>query len=327
MKILVVGAVALGLGLAVGQGYERYGRQGEQQVGQAPETEERTVTQNPHPLLDPMRAIRPQSDFVVYFRPLRLELEAMAKAWEAKGVTVAIQMEYLNTGSHVSINQNYRMVPASLTKVPVAMMVMNRVEEGKLKLDQVVKIEEADRDSKWGELYQAPVGTELPLAEVIRLSLVESDNTAHRMLYRLVGVEDASELSAELNLEDLFDEQGRITAREYARLLRSLYTSSYLEPANSQQLLGYLTQDQVVKFLIRGLGEGTAYAHKFGESASIYSYLDAGIVYAPNRPYILVVMVQDTQGTVKLSREQAGEEIFEKVARLTYNYVTQGKLE
>jgi beta-lactamase class A len=181
-------------------------------------------------------------------------------------------------------------------------------------------LNEADRDSKWGEFYKAPAGTKLKLAEVLRKSLVESDNTAHKMLYRLVGVEDAQALSQELNLEDLFDESGKITAREYARLLRSLYTSSYLKAQNSM-ILEQMTNDQVVKFLIRGLGEGIDYAHKFGESAAIRSYLDAGIVYVPNRPFIIVVMVQDIEGRVGLTREMAGDQIFEVVAHKTYDYV------
>lgn len=280
-----------------------------------------------YPLLDPMRALQPQDDFMVVFKPLRLELEALVQKWKEQGVVVAIQMEYLNSGSYVSINQNYRMIPASLTKVPVAMMIVRRIEEGSLSFDQILELQAEDRDSKWGEMYKLPVGTKVSLEETLERSLVESDNTAHRMLYRLVGLEDVQELSEELNLEDLFDSEGKISAREYARLLRSLYTSSYLTAEHSQILLELLTKDQVVEFLIRGLGEGVLYAHKFGESASIYSYLDAGIVYVPNRPYVLVVMVQDEAGRVALSREQAGKEIFEPVARLTYRYVSSGSLE
>lgn len=280
-----------------------------------------------YPFLDPMRAIQPREDFVVVFRPLRLKLEALAQKWSERGVIVAIQMEYLNSGSYVSINQNYRMLPASLTKVPVAMMIMRRIEEGTLSFDQIIEIKAEDRDSKWGEMYKLPVGTEFSLKKTIEKSLIESDNTAHKMLYRLVGVEDAQGLSEELNLEDLFDAKGMISAREYARLLRSLYTSSYLSPEHSQYVLELLTQDQVVKLSIRGLGEGVKFAHKFGESAALYSYLDAGIVYVPNRPYVLVVMVHDEKGEVRLSREQAGDEIFEEVARLTYKYVSQGTVE
>lgn len=288
-----------------------------------PKEQEKEVTEEARsfPLLDPMRAILPQKDFVVVFRPLRLELEKLAQDWAARGVVVSVQIEYLNTGTHLSINQNYRMLPASLTKVPVAMMVMHQVENGTLNLEQEIELKEEDRDNKWGELYKAPSGTKLKLEEVLRKSLVESDNTAHQMLYRLVGVEDAQALSQELNLEDLFDESGKITAREYARLLRSLYTSSYLKAQNSQLILDHMTRDQVVKFLIRGLGEDVLYAHKFGESAPIRSYIDAGIVYVPNRPFIIVVMVQDIEGRVSLTREMAGEEIFELIAKKTYDYV------
>ena len=91
-------------------------------------------------------------------------------------------------------------------------------------------------------------------------------------------------------------------------------------------MLELMSQDQVVKFLIRGLGDGVKYAHKFGESAAIYSYLDAGVVYVPNRPYVLVVMVHDEAGKERISREIAGREIFERVARWTHDYVVNGSL-
>lgn len=327
-KLILIAVIAsvFGLGLAIGVSFELLTG-----VKKPPEAsdmlkQEKLAAYN-YPLLDPMRALQPQEDFIVVFRPLRLKLEEMVSKWAAKGVVVAIQMEYLNTGSYMSINQNYRMLPASLTKVPVAMMVLRRIEEGTLSFDQILEIKSQDRDDKWGEMYKLPVGTQFSLRQVLEKSLIESDNTAHKMLYRLVGVSEAQDMSMELNLEDLFDKEGKISAREYAKLLRSLYTSSYLSAEHSQMMLDLMTKDQVVKFLIRGLGKDTKYAHKFGESSAIYSYLDAGIVYVPNRPYVLVVMVHDEKGEVRLSREKAGDEIFEEVARLTHSYVAQGSVE
>jgi len=273
-------------------------------------------------LLDPLRVGRPQEDFAVEFAPLRNKLQTLIDEWGKRGVVVAVQLEYLNTGSYLSINQNYRMLPASLTKVPVVMMVMRKIEQGQLSMEQELEITAPDRDSKWGTLYKQPVGTKLKLSEVIERSLVDSDNTAHKMLYRLVGIDEARDLSEVLNLEDLFDQEGKITAREYARLLRSLYSSSYLRPEDSQLILGYLTRDQQVKFLIRGFG-GVPYAHKFGESTVVRSYLDAGIVYVPNRPFVIVVMAHDEKGEVELNRETAGKEIFEPIAKDVYEYIAR----
>ncbi len=305
-KLILIAVIAsvFGLGLAIGVSFELLTG-----VKKPPEAsdmlkQEKLAAYN-YPLLDPMRALQPQEDFIVVFRPLRLKLEEMVSKWAAKGVVVAIQMEYLNTGSYM----------------------LRRIEEGTLSFDQILEIKSQDRDDKWGEMYKLPVGTQFSLRQVLEKSLIESDNTAHKMLYRLVGVSEAQDMSMELNLEDLFDKEGKISAREYAKLLRSLYTSSYLSAEHSQMMLDLMTKDQVVKFLIRGLGKDTKYAHKFGESSAIYSYLDAGIVYVPNRPYVLVVMVHDEKGEVRLSREKAGDEIFEEVARLTHSYVAQGSVE
>lgn len=325
--LAILGGSIFGLGLAIGVSVDLMLAKGREPQVMKVQKEESEAKPSAYPLLDPLRAIQPQADFIVALKPLRLRLEELVAKWGEKGVTVAVQLEYLNTGSYLSINQNYRMLPASLTKVPVAMMVLRRIEEGSLNFEQTLEIAEEDLDSKWGEMYKLPVGTKLSLREVVEKSLIESDNTAHKMLYRLVGVSQAQDMSMELNLEDLFDKEGKITAREYAKLLRSLYTSSYLTAEHSQMMLELMSQDQKVKFLIRGLGEGVRYAHKFGESAAIYSYLDAGIVYVPNRPYVLVVMVHDEEGRTKLTRELAGKEIFEQVARLTYNYITTGELE
>lgn len=325
-KLAAIIGTVFGAGMAIGMSISLTTKKGENYV----RTESQPISLNKvkaeYPLLSPLRVLQSQDDFIVSLRPLRLMIEDLVNKWAEKGVVVAVQMEYLNTGSYLSVNQNYRMLPASLTKVPVAMMIIRRIEQGSLSFDQILEITEEDRDSKWGEMYKLPVGTKMSLRQVIEKSLIESDNTAHKMLYRLVGVEEAQEMSVELNLEDLFDKEGKISAREYAKLLRSLYTSSYLTAEHSQMMLELMSQDQVVKFLIRGLGDGVKYAHKFGESAAIYSYLDAGVVYVPNRPYVLVVMVHDEAGKERISREIAGREIFERVARWTHDYVVNGSL-
>lgn len=97
---------------------------------------------------------------------------------------------------------------ASTVKVPVAIVVLQMVEEGRLSLDDTLTLQASDFVDGAGELLWRDPGTEYTIRELLVRSLTQSDSTATDMLIRLVG-------EAELNrrLQGGMDAQGfeRIT--------------------------------------------------------------------------------------------------------------------
>jgi beta-lactamase class A len=78
----------------------------------------------------------------------------------------------------------------SVYKLPISMAVLQRVDRGELKLDQLVKVEPGDfvRKGMYSPVRDKyPDGTELTIAELLRYTICESDGSASDVLMKLIG--------------------------------------------------------------------------------------------------------------------------------------------
>src|SRR5215831_15200133 len=78
----------------------------------------------------------------------------------------------------------------SVYKLPISMAVLQRVDRGELKLDQLVKVEPGDfvRKGMYSPVRDKyPDGTELTIAELLRYTICESDGTTSDVLMKLIG--------------------------------------------------------------------------------------------------------------------------------------------
>ncbi len=273
---------------------------------------------NPYPLIDPSRSLIDQEHFFSTIEPLRSELKEIVTRHEKEGGRVGVYFEFLNTGANVSINQDSRFWPASLSKMPTALVVMKKIEMEEWKLDNELILYYEDRNDAFGDLYKKQVGTRLTIEELLKELIINSDDTAHRMLVRNLEGEDFEQMLAALGMESLYDADYNITAKEYSRVFRTLYTSSFLKREYSTMLLNWLSETPFNEFLGSGVPENITFSHKIGEYDPESTYLDSGIVYVPNRPYLLTIMVntKDSGG-----REKA-KEIMAEISKASYDYVS-----
>ncbi len=260
--------------------------------------------------IDPFRGYENQEDLIINVQPLR---EAITK-YEAKG-NVSIYFEYLKTGANIAVQKDAQFWPASLLKLPVAMAVAKMVENGAWDWDDTLALQEEDRDGEFGTLYKLPAGTKLTVEELVRRMLIDSDNTAYRLLFRKVGAEQISNIYTHVGLTKFFSDEGEISAKRYSVLLRALYTSSYLKPANSEKLLSFLAETPFREYLGSGMPASVRFSHKLGLNDSQGVVLDSGIVYVPNRPYLLTVMVR--------TRDlEYAKKVMKEVSQLSYDYIS-----
>lgn len=266
-----------------------------------------------YPLIDLARNYIPQEHFIVNIQPLREKLLQIANTEPEN--TVSVYFEFLNTGANIQINNDTRFYPASLVKLPSAMVAMKKVERGEWHMDSRLVLFEEDKDSRYGDLYKQPVGTSLSINQLLQALLERSDNTAHRMLMRNLSEQELDDLRDDIGLEDLFDEKQEVSAKEYSRLFRALYISSFLKRSGSQQLLDWLTHTPFNNTLPSGMPQNTLFAHKIGEDDVEKNYLDSGIVYVPNRPYLITVMV-------KQHDQNKADAIMKQISEAAYQYVT-----
>lgn len=268
---------------------------------------------NPYPLVDPSRNIIPQEHYIVNLQPLRQTIHERIQQHGAENA-VTLYFETLHSGANIIINPDLHVPPASLLKVPAAVAVMKKVERGEWQLDNKLVLYEQDVDPGYGNHYHHPVGTTFTIEALLRMSLTESDNTAHRILVRNLSINELAESLDSIGLNDLLNEERKITVREYSRIFRSLYYSSFLKREHSQQILDWLTQSTFNQYVQAGVPSDILIAHKIGEDDHSQTYLDSGIIYAPNRPYLLSMAVTG------LDKEKA-QVLMQEISDLLYAYV------
>jgi beta-lactamase class A len=103
--------------------------------------------------------------------------------------TMGVVAKNLDTGEQVAVNENVRFPTASLIKVAVMVETFHAIADGRLRRDQAVTLH--DRDKAGDETVPANVlhdGTVLTVADLLRLMIAWSDNTATNLLVGLTGV-------------------------------------------------------------------------------------------------------------------------------------------
>lgn len=99
-------------------------------------------------------------------------------------------VKHLGEGWEVAHRTDRQWYLASTVKIPLAVAVLQKVEEGKLSLEQELELTESDFVDGSGELLWHEPGDRFTIEELIGHSIRDSDSTATDMLIRLLG-EDA----------------------------------------------------------------------------------------------------------------------------------------
>lgn len=204
----------------------------------------------------------------------------------------------LNNGVWVGLNEEEKFAPASLMKLPLMISYLKQSENDSSLLSQSYMFNfEDDAYSKQNivpdELMS--VGAYYTVEDLIFRMIVYSDNSALGILLKnsgLFGFRVFDDLSIELpkdkNNEDF------MSTRTYSKFFRILYNGSYLSFANSNKALEILSNTQYKDGIVAGVPEGVVVSHKFGERENngVKQLHDCGIVYYPNKPYVLCIMTR-----------------------------------
>jgi beta-lactamase class A len=266
-----------------------------------------------YPLLAKRLFVEQPTDVLINFAPLR---DALKLYFSKLDAPFSFYFEYLPTGTSIQIGERTELVGASLLKVPLVMDLYKAVELGKTILDKEVMIAEKDIDKAYGSLWKQGVGTKLTLKEAVRLTLVESDNTAFQLLRNeVIAMPDHENTSfKELDIPTDKNDESRwvISAKSYSSILKCLYLSCFLRLNDSQEILDLLARssDQRIR---GGVPQGVKVANKIGTfSTEVQS--DCGVVYAPQRPYLVCILLS-------MPADQADPHI-QTISKLIYEYVS-----
>ncbi len=209
----------------------------------------------------------------------------------------------------------------SVYKLPIALTVLHQVEQGRLRLAQPVRFQAGDVISprQHSPLRDAHPqgGVDVPLQELLRLAVEQSDGVASDILLRTIGgprvaddyirglgIDGIHILDTEKSMGRDVTVQYRNSAepRALVALLRLIADHSPLSPENTQKLLDWMSNSPTGEHRIPGsLPQGTTIAHKTGTSGE-----DRGITHATN-DVGLITMPCGTQLAVAVLIEDSPE--------------------
>jgi beta-lactamase class A len=275
---------------------------------------------NKYPLLSQTLLGPNSNDILINFVSLRTQLNAEFNALPAN-TPQSFYFEYLPDGTNVRIGADNFLVAASLIKVPLVMNLFRAAELNKINLKQTVAVTQSEVDPGFGNLWQKGAGYKLTLLQAAQDALEQSDDTATHVIYdhinNLLPADQQSLASLDID-QDVTDGNAVITARAYASVLKALYYASFLTNQDSETILGFLTKSAENRRLTADLPKNVMVAHKNGVNNTTDTQSDCGIVYLPERPYFICVMVG-------LSEDQ-GNSFIASVSKTVYDYVSNYKL-
>jgi beta-lactamase class A len=208
--------------------------------------------------------------------------------------TWGVAVKKLDTGQYAILNGDKQQVSASLYKIWVLGELFRQAKAGIVDLDAYVSVTGSDAwyDAMLDDL-RLPAGTSLTLRRAAYLMVTVSDNTAAALLVRVLGPDNINLFLQQNGLSDsLLDWSGigdnLTTPRDVLRVMEMLVTSQMVNAPASRQMVDIMLDQQVNNLLAPGLPNGTPFAHKHGALDALLH--DAGIVWGPSGPFVIVVM-------------------------------------
>ncbi|EDM37279.1 beta-lactamase [Pedobacter sp. BAL39] len=257
-----------------------------------------------------------------------------------KKATVGISIQHLETGQTLTINNDKHYPMQSVYKFHIAMAVLNQVDKGKLQLQQNIYIKKSDLlPGTWSPIREKyPEGEmNLPLSDLIRYTVAQSDNNGCDILLRLLGgpklvnnyihklgIEDVSIQATEEQMHQSYPVQfsNWSTPKAATDLLLLFYQQNTLSKQSFNFLWETMLSTTTGKKQLRGqLPLNTPVAHKTGNSGTndkgITAALnDIGIITLPDGTHILIsVFVSNSK-----ENSETNESIISDIAKTAWDY-------
>jgi beta-lactamase class A len=229
----------------------------------------------------------------------------------SKNATVAVSIKGVESSDTLSVNGNVLMPMMSVFKFHIALAVLNKVDQGKLQLNQLFFI-------KKGDLYPgtwSPIRDEYPdgnmyltLDQLLRYTVSHSDNNGCDLLLNIIG--GTKTVQRFINKQGIrpftikMNEQQMSTwenlyvnttsALATTKLLEKFYKGNVLKQHTTRYLYQIMVEtSRGLTWMKAGLPAGTELAHRTGISDINSDHLraalnDVGIVKLPNGQYFIL---------------------------------------
>jgi beta-lactamase class A len=221
------------------------------------------------------------------------ELQAAVEgALAGFGGSASVVVENLQDGRYAATNESQTWYAASTFKAAILLTAYQQRDAGTLDFDKAVTLEDKYTQYDLGtlEYLHLKTGDQVTIRDAIRGMIVVSDTSLAALMQDQVGgnnvdatLRDIGATVMTVNSHDL-----PTTALDLARLMIAIYAGQGVTEESRDEMLSLLAQEWYTQGIVAGLPAGTQYAHKSGSyGAAVH---DAGIVWGPAGPYVIVVM-------------------------------------
>jgi beta-lactamase class A len=266
--------------------------------------------------------------------------ERISQIVKSKRATVGVGIMNLENGDTLTLNGKGHFPMQSVFKFHLALAVLNQIDKGKLALNQNIFVSKADMTpnlySPMREKY--PEGNiNLPLSEIIKYTVSQSDNSGCDLLFKLIGgTEKANKFIHKIGVKDvaILDPEVRIQndwSLQYKNYSTPFAAVQLLQKFHKEHILSKSSQDFLYKIMvetttgpnkIKGLLPREAIiAHKTGFSGKNKEGLtgatnDIGIITLPNgKQFAIAVFVSDS-----MEDEKVNDKMIAEIALAAWDY-------
>jgi beta-lactamase class A len=287
--------------------------------------------------IEPVPAVSPSPTPVPERIDHDLEAQLRQIVSEADG-TIGVGAFHIETGDAVYLERHGQFPMMSVYKLPIAMAVLRRIDQGRYTLEQEVAITPEDfvRPGFHSPIRNVnPGGTVMPMNEVLRYSISESDGTANDVLLDAAGGPPAAQeylnsigvgdemivADSEKSISKDWETQYRNWASPDAsiRLLRAIQERrADLSERMTLFLMHIMTESETGRRRLKaGLPKEATLAHKTGTGGTKDGVTgatnDIGIITLPNGNHIAIAVYVKDSRTDMWGREKVMSKIAEAV--------------
>jgi beta-lactamase class A len=254
-------------------------------------------------------------------KPFQYKVNALIEGTLKQGMvtTVAVYFRDLNNGNWFGINEHDKFSPRSLLKIPLMIAYFKWAETNPLVLRKTLTSVNANSGAE--KVNNGPAMNLEPrqtytVNDLIYRMIVHDDAAAYSLLYANLPAGRLDKIFKDLYVEyDPHKQEDSLSLNAFAAFYRVLFNASYLSEEMSEKALRYLSKSTFRDGMSSGIppnidiaskhGERTIWIKEDGEEKELTQIHEFGIIYHPNRPFILGIMVRgdDFDNLVKAIRE------------------------
>jgi len=216
----------------------------------------------------------------------------------------------LNSGYSFAVNESEEFEAASLIKLPLMAAMYMEEESGNINLSKKYVLKNADKIGGSGSLYSKPEGYEITYENLVRAMGKESDNTAFNVVKKLLGEEKIQLAMNRIGMNGTSVATNMTSLRDIAFFFEGLWNGNFVNDNDKEILMDNMTDTLYESWITEGVPDGVRVVHKYGREVHVVN--DAGIVFADNSPYVIVVM---TKGVIEREADKLIPLISEAVYR------------